>query len=379
MIGVLFSIAALADSPEFQPVIQIRPRFETHTGRDGIEGGDAAFVAQRTRIGGTLIQGPLSARVVVQDVRIWGEEAHTLFDYQADGLDLHSGHFVWKPSESAELIVGRQSIAIHEHRLVGTVGWTPQARAFDGGVFKWGSDTWSADLAGLMVANVNTAMGYDATLGILRAGRSDDNTTIDLLYLPLHDGSRDRLSHTGGLYAKAKTGVFSARAEAYVQAGTRDGLNELAWMGGIASTIAPDTGGSPKITLWYDHLSGDATPGDGTAQAFDTLFDTRHKFYGLIDVMNFGMAGAADGRGLQDAALKLAGSPADGVGVGVDAHLFLPSAAQNGPSVLGQEVDVTSKFKLTPGLSAAVGGAVLLRTDLEPDLWSFVQLDAALK
>jgi len=379
MLPLFISLAAATETPEFKPEIQVRPRVEVHTGRDGADGGEIGFVVQRTRVGGTLIQGELSARVVLQDVRTWGEEVHTLFDFNADNLDLHAGHLNWKPTEGAELIVGRQSVAIHEHRLVGNVDWTAQARAFDGAMLKWKADRWSVDAAGLLVASRNAIPGYDSTLGVLRAGRADDNTTADLLYLPLHDASRERLSHTAGVFTKVRGGPVAVRAEAYVQAGQRDGDGELAWMAGLEASLSPDVTGSPRITLWYDHLSGDPDPTDGVARAFDTLFDTRHKFYGLIDVMNFGVAGAADGLGLQDAAIKLAASATDSLNLGLDAHLFAASARQNGGSVLGQEFDAVAKIKVTPGFTTTTGGAVLTRTGIDPDLWGFVQLNATLK
>ena len=42
----------------------------------------------------------------------------------------------------------------------------------------------------------------------------------------------------------------------------------------------------PTVTLWYDYLSGtsDADQANGKWKSFDTLYDTGHKFYGLIDV-----------------------------------------------------------------------------------------------
>lgn len=57
------------------------------------------------------------------------------------------------------------------------------------------------------------------------------------------------------------------------------------------------------MTLWYDHLSGDDDPSDGTVRVFDTLFATNHKFYGLADYF-LNIPVQTVGRGLQDLALK---------------------------------------------------------------------------
>ncbi|HHO50559.1 MAG TPA: hypothetical protein ENK18_06705, partial [Deltaproteobacteria bacterium] len=274
-------------------------------------------------------------------------------------------------------VVGRQEVTLHEQRLVGPVGWTQQGRSFDGAFASVSRGNLSADVGGAVLTSVNAdPTGYDSFFGMIRAGVSGEGSTLDLVYLPLSDASRDRLTHTAGVYTKGSSGPLQGRAEVYLQAGTRDGQSEMAWLAGLSGTLAPEVSGDPKVTLWYDYLSGDGDPGDGRATAFDTLFATNHKFYGLIDVMAFSVGGVGDGQGLQDAALKLSVAPDAAIRTHLDAHLFLPSVGEN--AMLGQEVDLWGRWKVTEGLGLSGGGAALLRSDAQADLWSFLQLDANL-
>ncbi len=60
------------------------------------------------------------------------------------------------------------------------------------------------------------------------------------------------------------------------------------------------------VTLWYDYLSGvdDDDQADGDWGAFDTMYDTGHKYYGYMD-MYLARAGAnTNFYGLQDFAIK---------------------------------------------------------------------------
>jgi len=80
----------------------------------------------------------------------------------------------------------------------------------------------------------------------------------------------------------------------------------------------------PKITLWYDYLSGnsDEDMDEGTWAAFDTLYDTGHKFYGFMDLFLNGQGSATNYMGLQDAAIKLVLKPADNWTLKADVHNF---------------------------------------------------------
>ncbi len=391
---ILLVAFAHAQSPEFTPSLEYRPRVEWHTGRDGTaQSGDDVFVSHRARVGGVGRLDDVSVGLVFQDVRVWGEEEHTLFDATANRFDLHEGFLRVKLGSEASLKVGRQEINLHEHRLVGNVGWTQQARAFDAVRLQGGKTGLNGELSLAILGDDSEAIppapvavvgrpwwqvviGRGGWAGEEGAALADAVYILSAVNSDDGDPANDGMIHTAGAYAKGGTGALRGRVEGYGQLGAMGRVSRQAWMVGVAGTVAPDTALSPEVTLWYDHLSGDEDPADDTDTAFDTLFDTRHKFYGLIDVMNFGVGGRADGRGLQDAAVKFALKPAEGVTTKLDAHLFLASAAQGGDAVLGEEVDLTAGWQVKPGLGLLAGAASLMRPDLDPDAWAFLQLAA---
>ncbi|HHO49785.1 MAG TPA: hypothetical protein ENK18_02680, partial [Deltaproteobacteria bacterium] len=104
----MLGIASGGEAPEIVPIAQVRPRIEAHTGRDGAEGGAVAAVTQRVRLGAEISTGAIGVTVAMQDVRIWGEETNTLFDFSADQLDLHLGSLSWTSAGGDRIVVGRQ-------------------------------------------------------------------------------------------------------------------------------------------------------------------------------------------------------------------------------------------------------------------------------
>ncbi|MBW1880921.1 MAG: alginate export family protein [Deltaproteobacteria bacterium] len=381
MLLLLLLSSVFAADTIFEPELQVRPRFEAHTGRDGdASGGTAAAISQRTRVGASLSVGDVTGRAQIQDVRLWGSETSTLADFSADGLDLHQAYLKWTPTEALTLTAGRQEIAFHEHRLVGTVGWAQQGRSFDGVRVATGTGKFSADVVGVILNEADPVAGTeDALVGMLRAGlAADKKNQADILVIADRDQATDRTRVTAGLYAKGTTAIVSGRVEGYYQLGSVGGATIGAWLAGASVTIAPEVALNPSITLWYDHLSGDPDPADDEIRAFDTLFATNHKFYGILDMMWFSIGGHRDGRGLQDAALKLKADPVDGLTVKLDGHAFLASAPQGGDSFLGTEVDLTGAYAITEHLKAHLGGAVLVPSDGDPDIWGFVMLDVQL-
>lgn len=364
MTGILASAA----EPTVKIEGQVRPRLESHTGRDGAPGGGQTFVTQRARLGATLsLEERLSVRIVVQDVRNWGEETNTLFDFSADGLDVHFGYFDYRPTSEVRLRVGRQPFGLHEERLIGAVEWTSQGRVFDGANLLVERGAFDLEVAGALVGIPNDERDDVAALGYLRTGVSGDGYVADLLYVV--DGNGDRILHTVGGYAKGGT-VLLGRAEAYLQTSSAG----VAGMVGVAGTFRPEVAGSPWITLWADLLTG--TNGNGAT--FDTLYATNHKFYGRADIAVFRQGGMADGRGLTDLAMKLGAKPSDRLALRLDGHVFRAGlgASQPGERV-GEEVDAWAMLTVLKHFKVSAGGAVFL-SPAEPDVWGYLMLDAFL-
>ncbi|MBT3217954.1 MAG: alginate export family protein [Proteobacteria bacterium] len=369
----LLTVIAFAGEIEFDPELQVRPRLEAHTGRDGDSStGDSIAISQRSRLGATLSAGTVSALVQIQDVRIWGTEENTLTDFSADAIDLHQASLSWTPHEYVKLVVGRQEIAFHEQRLIGTVNWAQQARSFDAARVSAHYGHFSTDLVGAVT------VFKDSHLAMLRLGvAKEKERQADFILVADQSTAEERMRVTTGVYGRAKFGIFSGRLETYYQAGTIGDSHIGALLAAVEVTISPEHEVKPSFTLWYDYLSGDKDLADSQISSFNTLFATNHKFYGQLDLMWFGVGGHKDGLGLQDAALKLKAVPTDGLTTKAEVHTFF-AAANHGSEYLASEVDLAVAYKITPHLTGHLGGAVLFPSHTDFDAWSYLMLDVQL-
>lgn len=377
------------------PVVQVRPRIELDTGRDGTSETQGWMVTQRSRVGVFAEAPRWAARVVAQDVRAWGTETDTLKDLVADAFDMHEAWVKWTPNEQTSLTVGRQEIALNEQRLVGAVDWTQQGRAFDAARLSVRQGALSADLIGALITD-GGAKDTDAYTLIVRGGwrqgKKQNGGVVDLLSVTELNQVTEMSRETVGLFAAGGTGTLSGRAEAYAQLGSLGGSSTSAYMIGLSGTLSLGGAMTPKLTLWFDNLSGDADLTDSTIAAFQSPFGTNHKFYGAMDVMCYSTACWVDGRGLRDGALKVELNPTGKLKANLDLHVFLEAADQDDGrdgSMIGQELDLwlgapvaKRGVTLNGGLSALNRSAdelvAVQSADVAPDLWAWMALDLSL-
>src|SRR5579859_5125142 len=118
---------------QLAPVLDVRLRGEYW--RD-LDGGDRGVLVERARLGLAASGGPLEARIVMQDARLWDLAAGT--DTAAGPASLAtSGPFeAWGEARTAGvrpsfLRAGRQPVRWGEGRLLGIADWSPAARSLD--------------------------------------------------------------------------------------------------------------------------------------------------------------------------------------------------------------------------------------------------------
>jgi hypothetical protein len=129
-------------------------------------------------------------------------------------------------------------------------------------------------------------------------------------------------------------------------------------MVGVSATVAPKATVEPRITLWFDRLSGDTDLTDSTLSTFVPVYQTGHKFYGRMDLFYATPADDASGRGLHDAALKLELAPLKTSKVNLDAHLMMKAAGDD--PMLGEEFDLWWTQTYGPHLKMVAGAATFL-------------------
>ncbi len=383
--AALLTASPLAAAPAFAvPLaegvtapVQVRTRVNHHQGRDGDSGDPShTWVEQRTRLGlGVALQQGPSVFVQIQDVRAWGEELHTLFDYSADGLDVHQA-YLDLPLLTPGLVarIGRQELSYDEQRLIGPVGWTPQGRSFDAVRLRYAPPEagWQVDALYAQVLDVEDALGNRSELippnetmfltgavARLEHELAGQKNALSLYGLAEHRYRDDLTRATLGLWDKLKLGPVDLRVEGYYQTGEAGDRDISAFLlAGAVGTRVPGVSWL-QVTLWADYLSGDDDPTDGTVRAFDTLYGTNHAFYGFADFF-INIPAQTQQQGLVDLALKLAATPAPDWRLGLDVHRFLAAEPRGGPEAFGWEVDGTVTWTPMPQLEAFAGAFLMV-------------------
>ncbi len=377
------AMPALAQEVVFRG--QIRPRYEY---REPTSPGDERFTSMRSRLGvDAALERDVRVFIQLQDVRFWGEEASTLADFNADNLDLHQGfveigRFTDGP---AAVRIGRQEINLGGQRLVGAVGWTQQGRSFDGARIRLNSDVGSVDLIGYVLSDrVGAQQDQDAHLlgayAVVEAGRMGD---LDL-YALYQKGLE--VTETGqgtfGARLAGSDGRLTYRGEASIQRGKRADADVAAYM--LGGRIGVGVGSRTTLTLWYDYLSGDDDPADGTTRVFDTVFATNHKFYGLADLF-LNIPNSTANQGLQDLALKGSYRLGPTVSFGLDLHSFrLAKKGALASAHLGDELDATLTYAYSSNVTIQGGLSVILQDDAWANIgrlrenmtWTYVMISA---
>ncbi len=370
-------LAPIGDTGRVALTGQLRTRFVRHDGKDGRNDNKGpVYVENRARLGVSItLDNGVGGLIQLQDVRVWGEEKDTLGNVAAEGLDLHQAYAdIPLGLDGLKLRIGRQEMGFDEQRLIGSVGWTPQARAFDAALvsFKRSDFMLSADVFYAQTSDLDTILpktpseedadkdislftGAIAHLDLLSADNADNTLAIYTLIDRSENADRTRV--TLGAHDQGKVGMFRYRVEAYLQTGDLAGQTILAGMvGAYAGVLLEDVGGL-ELLGWFDYLSGSANPAKAGLHTFDTLFATNHKFYGFADFF-LALPKHSEGKGLIDLALKTKAKPLKGLTVILDVHGFLPAEPRGGAAVFGWELDTQLVWKPLPQVGI-LGGAFI--------------------
>ena len=420
---------------------QVRTRYEIDERdfNDATRPSDSVMARVRLNAKADILPD-LSAFIQLQSARTWGVTANTtnsdnFAPSEGDNsVGIHQAFITAKNfgGVPADLKLGRQQIVIDGHRLFGHTGWTTGAQTHDAVrlIHKEGNHT-----IGYFYARVTDDGGTNDQLevdvqalhanfkGILGGGLSlyaifvDDDcssssgvtsTCLNTQAAPLNNGHI-----TLGLRQAGQVAGIDYRGEFYFQTGDAEG--DATRVGGYTTVNDVDREAymvglrvgkkfnsvmwKPKLTLWYDYLSGtsDADRASGDFKTFNTLFDTGHKFYGFMDRFLNAQNHGTKNLGLVDYAVKFAVSPAAKWTVKADWHWFQtaegidanPGLAGSGAdrfdgNDLGYELDLTVVHKYSSNMTVAMGysqfgnesGYVTLKGGgRDVGRWGYLQVD----
>lgn len=373
---------------------QYRPRLIIDSGRDLVDDtfAENEYVTHRARLGITAqsVKG-MTLTLRVQDVRVWGEERHTLHDATANGFDAHEAFLVLPIMEGVSIKLGRQEIIFDNARLVGNVGWTQRAQSFDGGRAMWRSPSFDADLL-MTVVSENDQDPDGATANpkeVLFGGAHGTlklSPALTASFSLLHRRNKDvETRTTAGVMVQGKAAGAHYSGELYRQLGDLGEESISAMLVALRAGYTLETTLKPTVTVWGEYLSGSA---DGKRhEVFNTLYATNHKFYGEMDFFL-----AAPVLGLMDVGGRLAVKATEAVSAHVDFHrLATVEEDADGNKDLGNEIDLKLVWKANPNLAfralygiflpgdAAMfkqGGALLPVDDPKTEHFIYITTDA---
>ncbi len=403
------------------------------------------FIGQRTRLNANVnMNDKTSAFIQLQSNRIWGPATAgtgTAAPNDADAtVGVHQAYFTLNKffDLPIDLQVGRQELVLDGHRLIGNTFWTFGASTHDAirVTHNEGNHTllymYSMDLESGAVQDdtekdihifygqlrkiLGGALSFtyvfidDDTANTAGAAGTTGSTVTAVGGVPTVSGTTttftdtvdsDNSIHTLGFRQAGKLKQFwdiIYRVEAYGQfgdascvvtaacsaAGPQTDVDREAFM--VGARIGKKFNNvmwKPKVTIWYDYLSGDDNATDSDHEAFNTVIDTGHKYYGLQDIfLGVGGSGAAATGtaflGLQDLALKINTNPFKKGGVNLDFHTFWTAESADrtggdmtvagevsaGEKFLGNEIDLTAYYWYNPYLKMTVGYSHFFASDL---------------
>ena len=358
---------ALSSASTFQVKGQVRTRFEWND--NDFASGNANLVhLLRSRI--DVAGAPQEhTRVLVQaqDARLWGEEASTLADGNADNIDFHQAYIHLDKVFSYPLSIrlGRQEIIYGGQRLIGAVGWHNIGRSFDAIKLRYGGrsfvDVFNAKLTEKGMRDRNF-------FGLYGHIKSADQVAWEPYLLFEHDknsgaGRMKRATlgvHATGDFAGATGHSFGYEVESAYQTGDLGVQNVNAWMATGALSYTSPSWYRHKVVLGADVLSGDDDPAAGDYKVFDTLFATNHKFYGFMDFFlnipaNTGQQGLVD--------LMLKGEMKVAANAKLALHLHNFSLFEGNSKKLGQEVDAIFSYSYNKACAIQWGGLLFVPDD----------------
>jgi len=448
-VAAFFVGTEIAKAADFSVGGHMRTRYEAQNKENMVvvqEKDDA--IATRVRIDAkTNINNDTSAHLQFQHVKTWGTNNASFTGSDGDGgVGLHQAYFNLKnfANTGLDAKIGRQQVVLDGHRLFGHTGWTSGAQTHDGLRLSHSHSNTKVTYGYIVAAELakgdslynetdtETHFLHTNFQGVL-GGQLSTIVSLqvdDCGKIGAACGSPSNWWTIGGRQAGKMFGL-DYRAEAYWQvgeaggagsrlpetlmdahnviavdgykAGYGAGIDRDAYMFGVrVGKSFNNVPWKPKITLWYDYLSGndDESVDDGDWAAFDTLYDTGHKFYGFMDLLTNAQGRDTGYLGLQDIAVKLVLKPMDKWTLKADIHQFhtansigsnpdmatllgvctaftTPHTAlgnttlpcRSGGTQLGHELDLTLVHKYNPNVTLSAGYSQFMSENLWHSLY----------
>lgn len=290
---------------QLAPVAEVRVRGEY---RHDLDGQDRGVVTERVRLGADVERGPIEARVVLQDARLWDLGASSDLIGQPGQFALTGAYEAWGEAHTTGVRpsfvrVGRQPITWGEGRLLGVADWSPTGRTLDAVRGRLATGDWAFELLASVLSDpipppgalVGSAYGelFGAraewaidplfaveVYGLARFAQLTPQTSVDGTVrgqtytgaLRLHGGQRAWTWGAEGAYQLGRVALLSEDRGAWAAAGHVGYAFEHALL-------------RPTVRASVSYASGDS--GGSTYRGFDPLLPDVHTWHGAMDLFSW--------------------------------------------------------------------------------------------
>lgn len=372
----LFSLTANA---QFKLDGEFRPRTEYSHGFGTLASENqkaSLFTSQRTRLNFDYSSDRIQTKLVLQDVRNWGNQAQ-LVGNEDFAASLHEAWAEAKLAKAFSLKMGRQELVYDNHRILGNVGWAQQGRSHDLFLLKY-SGTITAHLgiaynqSGIRTNNFYFGPDAYKSLQFLWLNKRINNLNISILALnnsvpyAINTGTNGQLTEQGtrnsqtiGGFFSGSFGRLSLSGNLYAQMGTDPFGKELKAFeylvdGGFQ--LSPTT----SLNLSYEYLSGTEMNESGVNHSFTPLYGTNHKFNGHMDY--FFVGNHLNSIGLKDLCLAVA-QKIHASSINLQIHSFSSAVDLSQSNRLGTEIDLFAIHPFGDNLKIQIGYSQLFASE----------------
>ena len=387
LIGTL-SFCSLLLHAQLKFDAELRPRTEVRHGYKNLpDSGSlpAFFVSQRSRIGVNYKHEKYEMRLLIQDVRVWGDEAYysstgIYGDYSS--LDLKEAWVKLMPTENFSLKIGRQQLKYGDQRLLAARNWNQNGMSYDAIVASYKNkfqldagfsynagtentfetiyDTNKIKTFNYLYLNNEWFPGFKSSLIYIASGYQK-STNAGVIYL----------KNTLGADATYNISNTSLSVSGYSQFGkNRLGTNVNAFLlsASIKQKINPLTIGiGGDIVSGHDYSNADSDYSN-TDHQFDLLYGARHSYFGYMDYFS-NLPKATKGAGIIDAYFKTDYKVTEKLSAQADYHYLMlqnnvpePNTGSNYDKGMGSEVDFTIKYNPMNEINIALGYSFFIAT-----------------
>ncbi|MDW7691510.1 alginate export family protein [Flammeovirgaceae bacterium SG7u.111] len=379
--GYAQEVATDAPKDKLTVDLMIRPRTEFRNGAFTLRDKDddpAYFISQRSRVTLGYTSGKIKIGLGFQNVAVWGQVGQVTNNSGSTTMINEAwAEYLFTPEFS--LKVGRQALSYDDQRILGGLDWHQAGRWHDLALFKYekGETKLHAGLAysqdgenrlgnfysspgnnykSMQMLRFENALGEAYKLSVL---------ALNTAFQVGSDSSMVSMQTLGANIVKTK-GAFTFTGSAYYQTGENTAKRDVgAWMAAIYGKYQLTE--KFAVNAGTDFLSGqDMNAAGNDFNAFNPLYGTHHKFYGLMDYF---YVGSAHGNvGLWDKYLGVSAAVAPKFNLALNIHNFSSAGVifANGEEQskgLGTEADLTFTWGLAKNAKLVGGYSQMFASD----------------